>query len=558
MRGGYPDAVIIGSGASGGITAKILAEGGMKVLLLEKGENHFVGLDRPEGIVKNRYGNDDVKLIHRDFIDQDPRIEPRTFRSSEGEEVSFVGKVNSLATTVGGGTIDYVGVSPRVQQKDLRIKTLFGQLDGTTIEDWPISYQDLEPFFDEAERIIGVQGEAGSNPFDEPRSSPFPMPPGYPKYMSTLVADAARRLGYHPYPAPTAINSVAYGGRPACANCGFCDRMGCVINAKGSTAVTSIRDALLTGRCELRANSFVYGLKTNASGTGIESVEYIGPGGETVSQPGGTFILACNAIESARLCLLSASDAHPYGLGNRSDMVGRNLMFHHIPLSVGVFPNRTHIHRGRTVSHMMDDFNRPPDPEDPDKVFGGGVSELGGQYHPISEAKYLPLIGENHKKYMRASPFRDHIIALNMIGEDPPVLTNRVDLDPTVRDVYGFPVARITYRSHPNDQRAAQYYRPKMEGILWEAGAVFVLWADDVTSGVPDTKHLLGTLRMGTDPDHSVTDPYGRFHELENLYCADGALFVTSTGYNPTLTQQALAAWQAHHILESNDSRVDG
>ena len=273
MRFDFPDAVVIGSGASGGIVVKILAEGGMRVLLLEKGDNHFVGLDRPEGIITNRFSNDELKLVQRDFIDQDPRIEPRTFRRSEGEPVSFVGKVNSLATTVGGGTIDYVGVSPRIQQKDLRIKSIFGQLEGTSIEDWPISYQDLEPYFDEVEKTIGVQGEAGRNPYDEPRSSPYPMPPGYPKYMAVLLSDAARRLGYHPYPAPTAINSIAYRGRPACANCGFCDRFACVINAKGSTAVTAIRDALLTGNCELRPNNFVYGLKTNTSGTRVESVE---------------------------------------------------------------------------------------------------------------------------------------------------------------------------------------------------------------------------------------------------------------------------------------------
>jgi choline dehydrogenase-like flavoprotein len=203
---------------------------------------------------------------------------------------------------------------------------------------------------------------------------------------------------------------------------------------------------------------------------------------------------------------------------------------------------------------MLDDFNPSLDPDDTNQVFGGGVSELGGQYHPISEAKYLPLIGENHKKWMKSSPFRDHMSALNIIGEDPPMLTNRVDLDENVRDVYGFPVARVTYKSHPNDEKAAQYYRPKMERILWEAGAALVLWADALPipgPDVPDTKHLLGTLRMGADPDRSVTDRYGKFHDLTNLYCADGGLFVTSTSYNPTLTQQALAAMQAHHILEA-------
>ena len=549
MKYRSPDAVIIGSGAGGGMAAKILAEGGLKVLLLEKGDNLFVGLDRPEGIVRNHLGNDELKFVHRDLIDQDPRIEPRTFRRSEGDKTVFMGKVNTIGTTVGGGTIHYDGNSPRVQQKDLRIKTIYGSLEGTSVEDWPLSYDDLEPYYDEVERTVGVQGQAGINPFEEPRSSPYPMPPGYPKYHSEILADAARSLGYHPYPTPIAINSVAYRGRPACSNCGFCGNHGCAINAKGSTAVTAIRDALLTGNCELRPNCFVYGLKTNETGTAVESVEYIGPGGETVSQPGGLFILAGNAIESARLCLLSVSGTHPNGLGNRSGLVGRNLMFHPTRSIFGIFPQRMHIHRGRVGTQGMDDFLKPPDP---DKVFGGGVVEFGSQLHPIMEAKNLVLIGENHKKYMRASLVRDHLGVVTYIGEDPPVRTNQVDLDPEVRDVYGFPVARITYDTPPHSVRAEGRFVPKLERILWEAGAMFVLAVPEAlwSGGIPQTKHIMGTLRMGTDPNQSVTDRYGRFHDLENLYCADGGVYVTSTGYNPTVTIQALACRQAHHVLE--------
>jgi choline dehydrogenase-like flavoprotein len=226
-------------------------------------------------------------------------------------------------------------------------------------------------------------------------------------------------------------------------------------------------------------------------------------------------------------------------------------MFHHIHNTIAVFPNRTHPYRGNTINHSMDDFNIPPDTNDPNKVFGGGVVQIGGELHPIAYAKNLPLIGASHKSWMRDSEFRDYIAPIAIIGEDPPVLTNRVDLDPKVRDVNGFPVARITFKSHPNDQMAAEHYRPEIEKIVWEAGAVSVLWVDSVQPRVrPGANHRLGTLRMGTDPDRSVTNPYGKFHDVENLYCADGGLFVTSTGYNTTLTQQALAARQAHHILE--------
>jgi choline dehydrogenase-like flavoprotein len=227
-------------------------------------------------------------------------------------------------------------------------------------------------------------------------------------------------------------------------------------------------------------------------------------------------------------------------------------MFHPLRSIFGVFPHRTHIHRGRVGTQGMDDFLQPPDPDDPDKTFGGGIVEFGAQLHPIMEAKNLPLVGDNHKKYLRASPLRDHLGVITFIGEDPPVPTNRVDLDPRVKDVYGFPVARITYQTPSYSKEAEKRFLPKLERILWEAGALFVMSVPEGlwSGGIPQTKHILGTLRMGTDPDASVTDSHGKFHDLTNLYCADGGVYVTSTGYNPTVTIQALACRQAHHILD--------
>jgi choline dehydrogenase-like flavoprotein len=550
MKLANPDVVIIGSGAGGGVAAKVLAEGGLKVLLLEKGANYFPGLDQPGVLPPNRLGNDEVKFVVRDFIDQDPRIEPRTFRKKAGDAVR-IGKVNSLATTVGGGTLHYDGNSPRCQEKDFRIKTLFGELPGAAIADWPLTYDDLEPYYDEVEKDLGVQGLAGSMPHEAPRQNPYPMAPGYQKYLSLFLAETAAKLGYHPSPTPIAINSVAYRDRPACANCGFCGSFGCAINAKGSTAVTVIRDALLSGNCELRPNCYVYRLNTNAAGTRLESVSYLDENGQPVTQSGGAFLVAGNAIESARLCLLSANSAHPNGLGNSSGLVGKHLMFHSVYSVFGLFPQRFHVSRGRVGTLGMDDFNAPPGPDNPDKIYGGGIVEFGAQLHPIEEALYVPLIGEAHQRYMKAAPFREHMAVITFIGEDPPVPTNAVDLDPTVKDVYGFPVARITWKNHANDKAAAQRYIPKLKQILWEAGAVFVLavplWAH--SGGVPSTKHILGTLRMGQNPATSVTDAFGRFHDLDNLYCADGGVFVTSTGYNPTLTMQALANRQAHHLV---------
>ena len=312
----------------------------------------------------------------------------------------------------------------------------------------------------------------------------------------------------------------------------------------------ALRDALLTGNCELRANCFVYKLNANANGTAIESVEYIDPNGQKVTQAAGAFILAGNPIESARLCLLSATNAFPQGLGNSSGLVGKNIMFHSVYSVFGLYAQRVHNYRGRVGTLGMDDLNKPPQPGDPNPPFGGGVVEFGAQLHPIGEALFVPLAGKLHKNLMRYSPFRDHMADITFIAEDPPVPTNMIDLDPTVKDVYGFPVSRITYKQHPNDQLVAQTSIPKLKQIHRETGAYFILAVPlaITNGGVPDTKHILGTLRMGNDPTTSVTDPYGRFHDLSNLYNSDGGVFVTSTGFNPTLTIQALAWRQAERI----------
>jgi choline dehydrogenase-like flavoprotein len=421
---------------------------------------------------------------------------------------------------------------------------------GTNFADWPVDYDMLEPFYAYAERALGVQGRAGANPFEAPRSSEFPMAPGVEMYIGALVGKGLTALGYTPFPYPAAVNSEPYDGRPPCVDCGFCSGFGCPSNAKGSPAVTLLRKALLTGNCQLLAETRAVSLLTNGAKNQITGVVTIGPDGSKATYTADRYVLAASPIEDARLLLLS--DPGGAGLGNSSGQVGRNLMFHYETAAIGIFEERVHPGRGRVISTGFADFRGVAG--DPSKPLGG-IVEIGAPQLLIGEAQsYLqaiaigtPFSGALFKNLMRQSPLRDHVAAFTMHGEDAPQLTNVVDLDPGVRDLDKLPVARVTYSNSTYETSAAAFYGPKMLDIFGKAGARYGIVAP--AGDVPSSAHIMGTLRFGADAKTSVCDATGRFHDIGNLYASDGALFPTSSGYNPTLTIVTLSLWVAGNMV---------
>jgi choline dehydrogenase-like flavoprotein len=259
-------------------------------------------------------------------------------------------------------------------------------------------------------------------------------------------------------------------------------------------------------------------------------------------------VLAAGAFETPRLLLRT-------GLGN-PDVVGRFLQFHFQTFVLGIFPFRLHGHRGRAVTHLMDD----PIVPDADALaaakeaglpyFRGGIVEHGAAGHPIMEAIYSPM-GATHSRLMLDSPMRDRMAAFTMQGEDVPQATNRIDLDPTVRDVFGAPSGRVTYAPHRHEVACSEHWVPRLEAIMREAGAEHTFSAtsppvpgargDRAGHQTPMSRHIIGTARMGTDPANSVFDPSQRMWGVENVLCTDSSVFPTGTGYGPTLTIVALA-----------------
>jgi choline dehydrogenase-like flavoprotein len=549
------DAVIVGTGPAGATAAEVLTAAGWSVVMLEKGRNHLLALEPPFAPL-GQVSNDEIKLVRRHFLGPDPWLEPRTFRRSEDEgDRLYTGEVNNLPSTVGGGGFHADGKLPRFREVDFRLRSELGPVDGADVVDWPLDYDELEPYYTEAERVVGVAGDHTANPFAAWRSGPYPMPPGPDMFCAVLTSEAATTLGYHPYRAPTGVNSVEYDGRPACNNCGFCGHFGCPIEAKGDP-VAPLRHALQTGRCEIRPESYVTDVLLDARGR-ARGVRYLDAAGEVQEMSARFVVLGAGAFETPRLLLRS-------GIGN-PDVVGRYLMYHFQTFALGIFPFRLHAHRGRSVTHLMDDPIVPDD--DATRAaheaglpwIRGGIVEHGGAAHPILEAVHLPP-GEQHTRLMLSSPMRDRMAAFTMQGEDLPQSTNRIDLDPHVTDAWGLPAGRVTYRSHQHDVACALHWAPRLEAVMRTAGAAHSFWATSpplpehlegrgVEDAGPMSRHVMGTARMGDDPARTVCDRWQRLHDVDNVVVVDSSVFPTSTGYGPTLTIVALAIRAARALV---------
>ena len=540
------DAVVIGTGPAGATAAEVLTGAGWSVIMLEKGRNHLLALDAPYAPL-GHVSNDEIKFFHRNFLGPDPFLEPRTYRRDDADgDRLFAGEVNNLPSTVGGGGFHADGKLPRFRAVDFKPLSELGPIEGADLVDWPVDYDEMEPYYAEAERLIGVAGRAGANPFAEWRSNEYPMPPGADMFGAVLTSEAATRLGYHPYVAPTGVNSVPYDGRPACNNCGFCGHYGCPIDAKGDP-VAPLRNALRSGRCEIRPDAIVERVLLDATGKVARGVRYLDHDGNAHEVSARVVVVAGGAWETPRLILRSE-------IANSSGLVGRYLMYHFQTFVVGRFPFRLHGHRGRAVTHLHDDHMIIDDAslayakDHGLPYFRGGLTEHGGGSGPIIESMFTAP-GVAHTREMLDSTMRDCMFAFTIQGEDMPQVTNRIDLDPKIRDVHGFAAGRATYDVHKHEVVASRFYGPQLEAIMREAGATSTLYAtspplDGERAGrysASHSRHIMGTCRMGDDPRTSVVDRWQRFHDVENMLCTDSSVFPTSTGYGPTLTLVALA-----------------
>jgi len=534
------DFVIVGSGSAGGILAKELSTNGFKVVVLEQGAYRKAA----------DFTHDEISVIVQGELTGGGNANhQQTFRTDESEVAKLADQQPAgYAMTVGGASVHFSGNFWRFREIDFNERSVHGSISGTNFADWPISYAEIEPYYTKVDWDIGVSGAPG--PDDSFRSKPFPMPPMPIKSSGVLLERAAKKLGISSQVEPLAILSQPHNGRPGCISCGFCSFFGCEVGAKSSTLAAMIPAAEDSGNCEIRAECAVFRIETNAAGR-AEEVLYYDPEGNERSQKARAVIVAANGAETPRLLLNSASDLHPDGLANSSGFVGRNLMYNSHSNAFAVFEHQLNDFKGVQVTRLVHEYYET----DPARGFygGGGIDARPAiAAYPMAFAAFgggpgVPSWGVDYKKYLEYTFTRSMGIfnGATSLAQD----SNNVTIDPTHKDIWGRPSIRVTYKDHADDVSIAGFLQDRAMELLDAAGAQqsFALPFGEQNAGV----HLLGTCRMGDDPQTSVVDKNHRTHDVPNLFLCDGSSFVTSGRGQPTMTIMALAFRAAEHIANA-------
>jgi choline dehydrogenase-like flavoprotein len=522
------DVVVIGSGAAGAAVSWLLAERGAKVVCLEQGD--WV---RP-GEMPSELREFETTLRRGPYS-----FFPSVRRRTEDYPVTTAGGLRPdqvlMFNGVGGSTVHWEGHFPRFHPSDFRVRSLDGVAD-----DWPIRYEDLEPYYDLNDRNVGVSGLAG-DPAYPPRSA-RPTPPLPLGARGRTVARGFEKLGWHWWPADNAVLSRDYDGRKACDLRGRCN-FGCARRARASADITYWPKALARG-AELRTRARVREITVDERGR-ARGVTYYDREGALREQPARVVVVCANGIGTPRLLLNSRSRAFPDGLGNSNGQVGLHYMVHPSRFVEGVFPERIDGHVGTTGNPC---FSHQFYETDTARGFVRGYSLVAyGPLGPLTQAwgdvEPVPWGAAHHREMRKRF---GHTVGLAVMAEDLPEETNRVERDPDARDSSGIPAPRVRYSFSENSLKMLEHGARAARQVLEAAGALEIR-----DSGAPNVfAHLMGTARMGTDPRRSVVDAWNRAHDVPNLYVVDGSSFTTAAAVNPTCTIGALALRAADGIWE--------
>jgi len=510
--------VIIGSGAGGGTLAHELTRRGIKVVLLEAGARQSLAT---------------FSQVPGEAFGQLTWLEPRTASGSWTVKEDYPTLPSWTCKTVGGTTVHWTGATPRAQPWEVRSRTTYGQVDGASLIDWPLEYSELLHYYELAERRMVVTRRNGN--------------PGLPASNHFKVFHyGAKKLGYkRVHTGYMAINSRPADDRGMCIQQGFCVQ-GCKVAAKWSTLYTEIPRAEATGNLDLRVESRAVRIEHGKDGL-VNGVVYRDAKGSEQRQLARIVCVAANSVETSRLLLLSESSKYPQGLANSSDQVGRHFSHHTGGFAFGVFDQPIRFWRGTTLAGLVEDETR----HDPKRGFAGG-------YHLEMLALDLPsiaLAGFPQNLWGRDLAYMmdrySNMAGIFVNGEDLPRATNRITLNPAVKDQFGLPVANIHVDDHPNNAAMRAHGQRQAKALLEAAGATRV-----VLSRQTPATHNMCANRMSKDARDGVVNAHGQAHDIRNLFVSDGSAMSTPSSANPTLTIVALALRQAEYIAKQMGSRA--
>lgn len=524
------DVVVIGTGAGGAPAALTLARGGASVVMLERGPRY----------THADFVHDEIRIARRNFFVPSVSTDPHVVVTADGKtELTSDGWISSC---VGGGTVHMSGFFYRFHPEDFRVRDVLGDIEGATHANWPISFDELAPYYQKVEQELGVSGPATEGPWAPPRIGSYPLPPVDTHPLGERIDQAAKALGLHSFITPRAIISRPYRNRAACVYCHLCGSFGCEVGAKSSTLDTLIPAAEATGNCRVIPHAMVLRIETNAQGkaTGVVWREQAGREHRLKAR---AVVVACSAIESARLLLLSTGPAHPEGLGNRHGQVGQHLMFSTLSKAHGSF--RFSVDEARAeilknsapfLGRSLLDYYLPR--QGPVKK-AGALNLLFPSGGPIFQSESVALRGQQVlwgpalKRALHTYWHEQKQVDCETFGEYLPNANTRVRLDDNVKDQFGLPVARMEIRRHPHDAAVSKFLAARAVELLQAAGADET-WTSNIGGR---TMHLpMGGCRMGTDPRHSVVNAECRVHSAPNVAVTDGSVFVSSGGVPPTYT----------------------
>jgi len=573
------DVVTVGAGWAGGILAWKLAQAGLRVVSLEQGPTRWTNPNF-------QHNHDSLRYHVRHALSVNLAKETWTWRPNPKAPTLPMRQYGSFnpGSGLGGAGVHWAAQNWRFLDYDFRYRShhieRYGEKklpEGSQVQDWGMTYDDLEPYYDAFEYDIGVSGQVGNlngqiipggNPFEAPRKRPYPLPPLTSMIHTEMFAKSCQELGYHPFPQPAAITSQAYTSplgsyRAGCVYCGFCTRYGCEVDAKAMPNNSHLPAALRTGKYEIRTNAKVTRINVGADGLAT-GVTYRDENGVEHEQPADIVLLTAFTFTNVRLLLLSTSTQHPNGIGNDRGRVGKNYTYQisQNPAS-GVFEGRkfnTYTGNSCTINVIYDLYGDNFDHTNLDFIGGGRMYAVGGERDPLTSAGDFPIgvnpntpggdradsgptnWGKAWKDDLRKN--WDSTTAIGFEADVLPYIDQYFDLDPVYKDQYGLPLLRLTFDFHRDEQNRYRYLAARAREIMEKMGPTRINFKEELAPyNVHDyqSTHVTGGAIMGTDPANSVTNTYGQVWDTPNVFVAGAALFPQNPGANPTGTVCALA-----------------